>query len=149
MRANLRTLSEAAAANPAKALLDAAGDLSDYEVFHNLVLVATYIPPPRSLGKGPDGKEFFLEKPDNSLSEDRFQGKCGLVLKCGPMAFVDDSATKFGGVSISKGDWVLYRPSDGFELFIRDRRKTNDGLSCRLIEDTFIRGCVSDPSLIY
>src|SRR4051812_15463884 len=102
MRVNLRTLSEAAAADPAKPLIAAAGDLSDYEIFHNLVLVATYIPPPKSLGKDPSGKEIILHKADNSLAEDRFQGKVGLVLKFGPMAFEDDAATKFGGVKVKK-----------------------------------------------
>ena len=149
MRANLRQLAEAAAHNPAKSLQEAAGDLSDYEVFHNLVLVATYISPKRSLGKGPDGVEIFLETPDNTQAEDRFQGKIGLVLKCGPNAFHDDGVAKFGGVTLKPGDWVIYRPSDGHEIYIRDRRQRNEGLPCRLIEDVFIRGRVTDPSLIY
>ncbi len=148
MKVSLRALSEAAAHDPAAPLLEAAGDLSDYEVFHNLVLVATYIAPPRML-KGPNGENIQLHAPDNALAEDRFQGKVGLVLKVGPTAFQDDSVAKFGGVTVKPGDWVMYRPSDGFELFIRDRRRTNEGLSCRLVEDVFIRGRASDPSLIY
>lgn len=148
MRVNLRQLAEAAAHNPAQPLLDAAGDLSDYEVFHNLVLVATYIPPPKTM-KGPNGEAVIFHEADNTQAENRFQGKVGLVLLAGPTAFVDDSVAKFGGVTIKPGDWVVYRPSDGHELFIRDRRKFNEGLSCRLIEDTFIRGRVKDPSLVY
>ena len=148
MRVNLRALAEAATHDPAKPLLEAAGDLADYEVFHNLVLVATYIAPPKVM-KGPKGEEVIFHEPDNSLSENRFQGKIGLVLKVGPTAFVDDAAAKFGGVTITRGDWVVYRVTDGFEMFIRDRRKINEGLSCRLIEDVFVRGRVSDPSLIY
>lgn len=140
MRTNLRALAEAAAHNPAKSLLEAAGDLTDYEIFHNLVLVATYIAPE---------KVGSLYMPDRRIDEDRFQGKIGLVLKVGPTAFVDDGAAKFGGLTVDHGDWVVYRPTDGFEVFIRDRRKTNEGLSCRLIEDVFVRGRVSDPSLIY
>ena len=147
MKVDLRRLAEAAAFDPAKPLWDAAGDLSDYEVFHNLVLVATYIAPPKVI-QGPDGPVVFHQT-DRSHEEDRFQGKIGLVLKVGPLAFKDDSAMKFGGVTIVPGQWVIYRPSDGHELFIRDRSKSNEGLSCRLIEDTFIRGRVSDPSLIY
>lgn len=148
MKVALRELAEAASHDPAQALKDAAGDLSDYEVFHNLVLVATYIAPNHVM-KGPDGKEVQFYRPDNVLAEDRFQGKAGLVLKVGPVAFQDDSNAKFGGVTIKPGDWVMYRPSDGFEFFIRDRRKSNEGLSCRLIEDVFIRGRTTDPSLIY
>ena len=148
MKLNLRQLAEAAAHDPAKPLWEAAGDLSDYEVFHNLVLVATYIAPPKIM-KGPNGEDIILHETDRSHEENRFQGKIGLVLKVGPIAFQDDGAAKFGGVTLKAGDWILYRPSDGTELFIRDRRKMNEGLSCRLIEDTFIRGRVEDPSLIY
>ncbi len=148
MRVNLRELADAASDNPAAPLLAAAGDLSDYEVFHNLVLVATYIPPPKMM-KGPNGELIPFHEPDNTQAENRFQGKVGLVLAFGPNAFLDDNVAKFGGKDIRKGDWVMYRPSDGHELFIRDRRKFNEGLSCRLIEDVFIRGRVADPSLIY
>lgn len=148
MHLNLREIAEAAVHDPAKPLLDAAGDISDYEVFHNLVLVATYIAPVRTF-KGPDGEDIQFHLSDKSMAEDRFQGKVGLVLKIGPTAFHDDSVAKFGGVEVKVGDWVIYRPSDGFETFIRDRRRTNEGLSCRLIEDVFVRGRVSDPSLIY
>lgn len=140
MRANLRDIAEAA--DPYKALMDRAGDLSDYEVFHNLVLVATFIGPSKSAG----GIHFV----DKKIDEDRWQGKVGLVLKVGPRAFVDEPpAVLFGGVLVKPGDWVAYRPSDGIELFIRDRRKANEGLPCRLIEDSMIKGRVSDPGLIY
>ena len=148
MKVSLRQLAEAAAHDPAKPLMDAAGDLGDYEVFHNLVLIATSVTPP-IIFKGPNGEDVALHRTDNQLAEDRFQGKAHLVLKVGPTAFKDDGVTKFGGVVVKPGDWVIVRPSDGFEMFIRDRRKTNEGISVRLIEDVFIRGRVSDPSLIY
>ncbi len=148
MRVNLRELADAASDDPAAPLLAAAGDLSDYEVFHNLVLIATYVPPPKMM-TGPNGEKIEFHEPDNALAENRFQGKVGLVMKIGPTAFQDDTVAKFGGIHVRAGDWVMYRPSDGHELFIRDRRKFNEGLSCRLIEDVFIRGRVTDPSLIY
>ncbi len=148
MKVSLRQLAEQAVHDPAKPLLEAAGDVSDYEVFHNLVLVATYVPPPKTF-KGPNGEDVTFYESDRAHDENRFQGKVGLVLKVGPNAFKDDSVAKFGGVTIKPGDWVAYRPSDGFEMFIRDRRKTNEGLPCRLVEDVFIRGRVTDPSLIY
>jgi hypothetical protein len=149
MRANLRAIAQAASTDPRKALLDSAGPLTDYEVFHNLVLVATYIAPPM-LMQGPDGKQIEFHRTDRSLSEDRFQGKVGLVLKIGPLAFKDDAVARFGDVTIGCGDWVMYRPSDGMEMFIKDHTgDRNDGLSCRLIEDTLIKCRVRDPSRIY
>jgi len=140
MRVNLRDLAAAAEHDPADALLEALGDLSDYEPFHNLVLIATYMPPEK-IGS--------IIVTDRSLEENRFQGKSGLVLKWGPTAFKDDSATKFGGTKVACGDWIVFRPSDAWEVFFRDRRKTNEGISVRFIEDIFIKGRVKDPSLIY
>ena len=141
MRVNLRAIAQAANHGPKEALLNSAGSMTDYEIFHNLVLVATYVPPEK-IGS--------IIMPDKTMAEARFQGKMGLVLKCGPLAFKDDSVARFGGVTIDVGDWVLYRPSDGIELFIKDHTGlANDGLACRLIEDTLIKGRVTDPALIY
>lgn len=149
MRANLRDIAERANLDPRAALLESAGPLTDYEIFHNLVLVATYIPPPIKM-KGAMGEDVEFHVPDATLAEERFQGKMGLVLKCGPLAFVDDNLARFGGVEVKVGDWVMFRPSDGIELFIKDHKgKRRDGLSCRLLEDTLIKGRVTDPSLIY
>jgi co-chaperonin GroES (HSP10) len=143
MRADLRSIAEAATHDPKSALLDAAGDLTDYQVAGNLVLVATYIQPEKTKGG--------ILLPDGSLAEDRFQGKVGLVLKTGPAAFVNEPklGINFYGLKFESGEWVIYRPSDGMELFIRDRRQVNVGLPCRLIEDSLLKAGVSDPSLIY
>lgn len=140
MRVKLRDIAAQASQSPSQPLIDAAGNLDDYEVFHNLVLVATYIAPE---------KVGSIYMPDRKIDEDRFQGKVGLVLKVGPQAFVDDGRNTYGGVKVEPGDWVLYRPSDGQELFIRDRRALNDGIACRLIEDVFIKGRVAKPDLVY
>ncbi len=148
MKVNLRQLAEAAAYNPAEPLLAAAGNLDSYAPMHNFVLVATYVPPPKIM-KGPNGEDIIFHESDRSHDENRFQGKVGLVLKLGPIAFKDDNATKFGDVIPKPGDWVVYQPSQGFEHFIRDRTKFNEGLSCRLIQDVFVLEIVEDPSLIY
>lgn len=141
MRVDLRTIAQAASIDPMSALLERAGPLTDYEIFHNLILVATYIPS-EMIGS--------IIRPDRNLAESRFQGKVGLVLKCGPLAFKDDAQARFGDITVGCGDWVLYRPSDGIELFIKDHKgAVNDGLSCRLIEDTLIKARVTDPSLVY
>lgn len=140
MRNSLKAIAQAA--DPKKALLAAVGSLEDYEIFHNNVLVATYIPSEKTAGG------IFI--PQKSQDENRFQGKAYLVLKCGPMAFVDDAAVKFGGMKVKPGDWVWFRPNDAWEMFIKDRTSTrNDGVSVRLIEDALIKGRVTDPSLIY
>ena len=150
MRVDLRSIAQAASFDPKNALIDRAGDLGQYEIFHNFVLVATYVPPIKKM-KGPKGEVVEFHLSDKSHMEDRFQGKVGLVLKCGPLAFVDDASVRFGGMVIEPGDWVMYRPSDGMEMFIKDHlaESSNTGLACRLIEDSLIKARVFDPSLIY
>ncbi len=147
MRVNLRAISEAAAHDPKGALLKTASSVNDFEVFHNLVLVATYIKPPRMM-KGPDGKLVPFHETDRALDEERFQGKPALVLKCGPLAFKDDGYIKFGGATIEPGDWVVVRPSDGLEMFM-GAAGASEGASVRLFEDAHIKGRVKEPSTIY
>ena len=136
MRAKLREI--AAAANPKQALLDAVGDMSGVDVFHNLVLVATYIEPEMTAGG--------IIKPDRALIDNRFQGKAFLVLKKGPLAFKDDTVAKFGGMTVEEGDWVMARPSDGLEFFIVTG---GEGVCCRLYEDVNIKARIADPELVY
>lgn len=135
-RAKLREI--ASADDPKEALLEALGDISGLELFHNQVMVATYIRPEKTAGG--------IYLPDKTLTEDRFQGKVGLVVKVGPLAFKDDGPYKFGGVEIKEGDWVFYRASDGMELFSVDK---TGGVPCRVFEDTQIKGRVSDPAMLW
>ena len=141
MRAKLREVADAAVFDPKKALMESLGNgLDAIEVFHNQVLCATYIEPGTTKGG--------VILPDRTLAESRFQGKCALVLKMGPTAFVDDKTVQFGGASIKPGDWVIAYPSDGRELFSVDA-SGSAGTCCRLFDDINIKGRVSDPALIY
>lgn len=141
MRAKLREIAEAAQTDPKQALLGSLPkSTTEYEVFHNRVLVATYVAPEKTKGG--------IIRPDRNLAEDRFQGKVGLVIAVGPQAFVDDGAARFGGVNVKPGDWVTYRPSDGTEVYFVDDNG-RDATPCRLIEDVHILGRTPDPALIY
>lgn len=140
MRAKLREIAEAAGRDPKQALIDAVGDIGGIEMYHNLVLVATYIEPEMTAGG--------IIKPDRTLAENRFQGKCALVLKLGPLAFKDDNIARFGGMKPEIHDWVVVRPSDGIELFKVDA-SGSAGTSCRIFEDVAIKARLSDPGLIY
>lgn len=141
MRVALADLAkEATEKGPKQAILDAVGDMSWYEVFHNLLLIATYVPP-QMIGS--------VHIPDRSHSESRFQGVAGLVLKIGPAAFKDEGHIKFYGVTVKEGDWIVYRPSEAVEQHVRKQGTINDGVSVRLIQDIHIKGRVPDPALIY
>lgn len=119
--------------NTAAEIHAAIGDLSKVEVMHNQVLVGIYMRSDR-IGS--------IIIPDQTRDEDRWQGKVGLVLKTGPLAFKNDSGNDFAGQSVSEDDWLIYRVSDGFAIDI-------NGCHCRLLEDIHIKGRVSDPSVIY
>jgi hypothetical protein len=143
VKLKLREIAELSADDPKLAILNALGSrMDDFEVFGNLVLCATYISPNRTAGG--------LWLPDTS--EDRFQGKAYLVLSLGPLAFVDDNIAQFGPYArggdkeIKPGEWVIGNPSDGYELF---GVKDGEGVSCRLFEDTRIKGRVKHPGSVY
>ena len=149
MRADLRSIAGTANDDPRERLLNSAGPLTDYEVFHDLILVATYIRPPIMMEKE-DGTPYEFQLTDKTLAEDRFQGKIGLVLKVGPTAFADGGGKWYGGVTVEPGDWVVYRPSDGIEVFIKDHAgQKNDGLPCRWLAADALLGRVTDPAMIY
>lgn len=138
MRAMLRELSQGD--DPKQTLLDAIGDISGCEMLHNLVLTCTYIAPEKTKGG--------IILTDRSQGENRFQGKAFLVLRMGPLAFVDDNIAKFGGMTIGLGDWVFARPSDGWEMFFR-HKNSGKGIPCRVFEDTHIKARIADPAMIY
>lgn len=112
------------------------GDISEFQVFHNDVVVAIYIRPDRT--------KSGLILTDRTRDEDKYQGKVGLVVKMGAEAFNDPSGNWFQGVNVKVGDWVWFRASDGFALSINDR----EGL-CRVLKDTSIRGTIPRPDMIW
>ena len=120
--------------DPRKAILKTIGKLDDVEIFNNQLLCAVYIRPEKTKGG------IFL--PDQHRSEDKFQGKVGLVLKKGSKAFVDDTNTWFDNVDINIHDWIVYRPSDGWSI-------TVNGVLCRILDDISIRGRIQHPDQVW
>jgi hypothetical protein len=119
------------------------GDLEDIELLFNDVLVAKYI-----RGKVSE----HLEAAAETQREDQWQGVCGLVLKVGTTAFIDDEHTKFPvkkwARPIVKGDWVLYRSSDGWDKDIQMVGEYT-AVKCRIIQDAHIRGRVKFPGRLF
>jgi co-chaperonin GroES (HSP10) len=120
--------------DPKKAIQSALkGALDQIELLHSKVLVALYIAPEKTKGG--------IIRPDSNVKEDVWQGMVGLVVKKGPIAFVDDDENRFGGGDVQLGEWVAFTPGDG-------RRIQINGVDCRLIEDTQLMLKVNDPSII-
>lgn len=120
--------------DPKDALMEQVGNLSGVHIFNMKVLVAVYIRPEKT-----KGGLFLSEK---SRDEDRFQSKIGLILKKGPTAFVDEGGKWFSGLDVKEGDWVVFRPSDGWGLTI-------NGTMCRMLDDMSIQGKVDHPDQIW
>ncbi len=118
------------AEDPKKALLAKVGDISKKNISGAQVLVATYVRPRETKGG--------LKRTDESLAEDIYQGKVGLILKMGPQA-PEYLAMSFGEKSAPKvGEWVFYRIHDGFMLTI-------NGQECRILEAKAVRGTTDGP----
>lgn len=138
MRFDLRMFGEEK--DQRQALLDATRDaVAGITMMRNRVLVATYA----GIAKTAGG----IILTNKTLEEGRFQGKVGLVLKKGPMAFrfPDEHASDIPDV----GDWVFYRASDATECGVRIVGTARDGVLCRHIHDDHIVGIVDDPELIW
>lgn len=111
-----------------------ADDAARVEVFGNRVLIAT-----SPVLTASAGGIIFTDKTKN---EERFQGKVGLILKVGPVAFKYDGSYPWEGPVPVVGDWVFYRASDTWECAI-------GGVSCRFIDDSMIVGRIPEPELIW
>lgn len=117
--------------DPAKELLDKVGDISNLSIFGPKVLVAIYIRPLQSAGG--------ILMPEKSRDEDIYQGKVGLVIKKGPLAFTD---INYFTESVEVGDWVWFRASNGIAM------KFN-GVDCRYLEDVRVEGKINQPDAIW
>jgi co-chaperonin GroES (HSP10) len=122
------------AEDPRKKLLDEIGDISNIEIFNNQILAAVYIRPQKT--------KTGIYLTDKTTDEDRYQSKVGLVIKMGPDAFQDSSGTWFNGMNIELGDWIVFRPSDGWSI-------TVNNVLCRMIDDVNIKGKIIHPDQVW
>jgi len=108
-------------------------------VFHNWVITATYYLPGSLDVAGTDRKIILSDK---THDEALWQGKIGLVIGKGPLAFKDNDYIKFEGQNVEIGDWVMYDILEG-------RQFTIERVHCRRMKDTQIVMTIPDPRLIY
>ena len=120
--------------DPKQALLDELGDISEIELLNTNVLVAVYIRPEKTKGG--------IIMTEQARDEDRYQSKVGLIIKTGPTAFVESDGKWFSGLDLKAGDWVIFRPSDGWNI-------TVNGVLCRMFDDAIIKGRIPHPDSVY
>jgi co-chaperonin GroES (HSP10) len=113
--------------------LDVEPYLADITVLGARVLVAVYVRPEQT-------KSGIL-LPAQTRHEDVYQGKVGLVLKCGPLAFQDDATHRFGNQVPTVGDWVVFSVGDTFGMELGKRR-------CRTVEDVDVHLIINRPDIL-
>lgn len=123
-------------ADPRDTLMQAVGNLDDIDIFHRQVLVAIYMRPKQTAGG--------IHLPDKHVEEDLYQGKVGLILKCGKAAFVADKGWDFDDLRV--GDWVIFKPSDGFPTSIMNGKEK---VPCRILQDDDIKLRISHPDQVW
>lgn len=121
------------AVDPKQEILERVGDLSKIQVMNANILVGVYIRPMMTAGG--------ILVP-TAQKEDKYQGKVGLVLAVGPLAFQDDATTKFRNQQLEVGDWVMFRTQDGDALEI-------NGQMCRLLQDVTVRLKIDQPDSVW
>lgn len=131
--------------DPREAILAKVGGLDELEIFGSDVVVAIY--------ERPNKTASGIILSDRTLEEDIHQGKIGLIVAMGPMAFVDDDKVQFSEHERCKlHEWVFYRPSDSWRATLNTHKTASskdNTVNLRIIRDTLIRGRVSNPDLIY
>jgi co-chaperonin GroES (HSP10) len=128
----LKAVSEAE--DPKKEILKWVGSTKKEKLNGDRVMVATYARPNKTAGG--------VLLSDGMTVEDRFQGTVGLLVLIGDTAFKYDGSYSFEGQPPKIGDWVTYRPADGFEIAFRRA-------SCRIFRSESIIGVASCPLLYY
>ena len=117
------------------------GNTDWFDLVGPTVLVAQYNPG----SKGREAKtEGGIILPGASTDEYNYQGKVGFVLSVGPLAFQDseDGRYKFSGRKLAPGQWVVYRTSDGLQLYL-------DKHLCRVLQDVHILAVIPQPDRVY
>lgn len=120
--------------DPKEKLLAELGPVPDDIVMFTRILVAIYRRPEKTKGG--------IILTDNANDEDTYQGKVGLVIKKGPLAYTDDEVTKFHGHEVKEGDWVWFRPADGMHCQV-------NGVPCRIFKEDGIIGRINHPDEVW
>ena len=79
-----------------------------------------------------------------TLREDTYQGKVGLVIKLGKLAFTDDDTHKWDGFRPAVGDWVAISVGDTYSFDIP--AGNGESRRCRLVEDGSVKMIVPDDA---
>lgn len=120
--------------DPGLTVAKAVGELTGVRMGPADILVGTY--------KRPEQTKGGIILAAQTRDEDEYQGKVGLVLAMGPLAFIDDERHKFGGFKPEIGEWVMFNCNDGTAGKIRDAH-------CRWLQDVHIKSVIPAPDIVW
>lgn len=130
----MQALKVAHAADPKEDILKEVEPYIDgFEPLAAQMLVAIYVRPNKT------ASGLYLS--DRTVQEDVYQGKVGLILKMGPLAFKDDATHSFGTVRPKVGDWIVYRIGDTFPFVLGKQ-------NCRFVEDVAVKAIIQKPDVV-
>ena len=120
--------------DPRQQIMDELSDLvNEIEPLGARIVVAVYKRPEKSAGG--------ILLTENYRSEDNYQGKVGLVMKLGRLAFQEDSSHQWGGRVPKVGDWVGFRVGDTHPFLLGKR-------TCRFVEDVNVQMILQRPDAV-
>src|SRR6267142_2109178 len=120
--------------DPRAAIIKAVGDLSGARVTADLVLLGTFIRNEKTAGG--------IIRPQENLKEDEYQGKVGLVLATGPIAYADWEDDASRGQMAQLHTWVVYAIKDAWPVQI-------NGTACRFVPYDKIRMQTPTPQMVF
>ena len=121
--------------DPKQTILNAVeGILGDITPMGADVLVAIYERPNMT-----KGGIILTEK---LKQEDKYQGKVGLVVALGPLAFQNDATHTWTGVLPKVGDWVAFPVARSWPALYKAK-------TVRFVEDVAIRAVLASPDILY
>ncbi len=97
-----------------------------------------------ALWEGDEASKGGIFLPDQHKDENIYQGKTGLIVSLGELAFKDDEDHSWP-IKPKEGDWVAFRGADGFPFVLGGR----NGQHCRLIHESKVRMIVGSPDEVW
>ena len=126
--------------DPKRDILDRIGVIPPDAVQFSKILVAVYVRP--KLEKTAGGIILDTSRQEKEKEEDIYQGKVGLIVAMGKLAYEDDEDNKFHGIKNKVGDWVWFRPAEGWACEF-------NGVLCRLLSENKIIGRIPHPDMVW
>lgn len=128
---------------------DSAELLASFQIRPYDVLLVMY---QRELIAGDKRLRSGIYLPDNgagTMREDTYQGKVGLVLKVGSLAFTDEEAHKWEGFTPKVGDWVVINIGDTFGFELPKHPWLPSGRKVRIVDENYVRAIVPEPDVVW